>query len=60
MTMITIQIIEKEIDFLIENIDNYNNEEIERRLLLIKDIINIANNEIITLPTWSKEVKKWD
>lgn len=60
MTMITIQIIEKEIDFLIENIDNYNNEEIERRLLLIKDIINIANNEIITLPTWGKEVKKWD
>lgn len=60
MTMITIQIIEKEIDFLIENIDNYNNEEIKKRLLLIKDIINIANNEIITLPTWGKEVKKWD
>ena len=60
MTMITIQIIEKEIDFLIENINNYNNEEIEKRLLLIKDIINIANNEIITLPTWGKEVKKWD
>lgn len=60
MTMIAIQIIEKEIDFLIENINNYNNEEIERRLLLIKDIINIANNEIITLPTWGKEVKKWD
>lgn len=60
MTMIAIQIIEKEIDFLIENVNNYNNEEIERRLLLIKDIINIANNEIITLPTWGKEVKKWD
>lgn len=59
-----IQMIEEviilEIDFLIENLENYSTEEIEKRLLLIKEIVKIENNKIMPapiMPYWNKDEK---
>lgn len=52
--MLILQIIDKELDFILEDIENLSNEDIKKRLVLIKEIIKINNdNEIISLPKWS-------
>lgn len=51
--MLILQIIDKELDFVLEDIENLSNEDIKKRLVLIKEIIKINNdNEVISLPRW--------
>lgn len=55
MIKMILKIIDTEINFILDNIEIYNKEEIERRLKLIKQIIEIGNENDIILPIWNNK-----